>query len=407
MSMFRKARPRRGKKTVRSRADASDSRESAALPQDLAEETENSTEKNATDSTEPFLAPPDSAEELADNGESPADPNTATPLEETPLFSAPSDEEQQEKASDTPAEETGFDREQSLEDKPMTLTDHLTELRTRIVRMLIGAAVGFFLCYGVAEELFRYLSLPLVRVMPPDTRLIYTSVPEGFFVYLKIALMAGIFLASPYIFYQLWAFIAPGLYKEERRMVLPLALFSALFFLLGAAFCYLVVFPFAFSFFMSYSTGPIVAMPSLNEYLGFSLKMILAFGLIFEMPLFAFFLSRLGLITPEWMRNMRRYAILVVFIVAAILTPPDVFSQLLMAVPMLILYELSILVAALARKKASGEQDAEPVQSSEHPEEEHAEDAEEGTPEKSEEQETDTPAEGSSPQEQGAAQEQR
>ena len=245
------------------------------------------------------------------------------------------------------------DEEDMPEDeKPMSFTEHLGELRMRIVRMLIGAAVGFLLCYGVAEDLFRYLSLPLVKVMPPDTRFIYTSVPEGFFVYLKVALVAGVFVASPYIFYQLWAFIAPGLYREERRHIVPLAFCSAFFFLLGAAFCYWGVFPFAFTFFMSYSTGMIVAMPSLNEYLGFSLKMLLAFGLIFEMPLFAFFLSRLRVITPAWMRKVRRYAILAIFIVAAILTPPDVFSQLLMAGPMIILYEVSIYVAAMARPRS-------------------------------------------------------
>ena len=247
----------------------------------------------------------------------------------------------------------GNDGKDKPEDEAsMSFTEHLGELRMRIVRMLIGATVGFLLCYGVAEELFYYLSLPLVEVMPPDTRLIYTSVPEGFFVYLKVAFVAGVFVASPYIFYQLWAFIAPGLYQEERRHIVPLAFCSAIFFLLGASFCYWGVFPFAFTFFMSYSTGMIVAMPSLNEYLGFALKMLLAFGLIFEMPLFAFFLSRLRIITPAWMRKVRRYAVLAIFIVAAILTPPDVFSQLLMAGPMLILYEVSIYVAAMARPRS-------------------------------------------------------
>ena len=251
-----------------------------------------------------------------------------------------------------PAAQPNKDDEAMAEDEAsMSFTEHLGELRMRIVRMLLGATVGFLLCYGVAEDLFRYLSLPLVKVMPPDTRFIYTSVPEGFFVYLKIAFVAGVFVASPYIFYQLWAFIAPGLYKEERQHIVPLAFCSAIFFLLGAAFCYWGVFPFAFTFFMSYSTGMIVAMPSLNEYLGFALKMLLAFGLIFEMPLFAFFLSRLRIITPAWMRKVRRYAILAIFIVAAILTPPDVFSQLLMAGPMIVLYEVSIYVAAIARPR--------------------------------------------------------
>jgi len=241
--------------------------------------------------------------------------------------------------------------EEDNEEGSMSLMGHLGELRTRLVRALIGAAVGFLLCYGVAEELFHYLSLPLIRVMPPDTKFIYTSVPEGFFVYLKVAFVAGVFIASPYIFYQVWAFVAPGLYREERRHVLPLAVFSALFFVLGALFCYFVVFPFAFKFFMSYSTGIISAMPSLNEYLGFALKMLIAFGLVFEMPLFTYFLARLGLVTTARMRAARRYAVLAVFVAAAILTPPDVFSQMLMAGPMLLLYEISIIIAAIFGRK--------------------------------------------------------
>ncbi len=254
-------------------------------------------------------------------------------------------------ASNTAPQTVDDDEEELDESASMSLTEHLNELRKRIARMLLGAAGGFLLCYNFAEKLFTFLAKPLTQVMPEGTHLIYTSVPEGFFVHLKVAFVAGIFIASPYIFYQLWAFIAPGLYKKERRVALPLACFSALFFTLGAAFCYIVVFPFAFKFFMSYSRDAIAAMPSLNAYLGFSLELLLAFGLIFEMPLFAFFLSRLGILTATWMRKMRRYAVLGIFIAAAILTPPDVFSQLLMAGPMLILYELSILVAAMARKR--------------------------------------------------------
>lgn len=234
---------------------------------------------------------------------------------------------------------------------PMSLLEHLGELRRRLIRCFIIIGVSFFICYGVADVLFRYLSLPLVKVMPADTKLIFTGVPEGFFVYLKVAFVAALFIASPYIFYQIWAFISPGLYDEEKRYIWPLALSSAFFFLGGSSFCYFVVFPFAFTFFMSYSTDTILAMPSLNEYLSFSLKLLIAFGLIFEMPLFAFFLAKMRLITAEKMRAVRKYAILAVFIIAAILTPPDVFSQILMAIPMLILYEISIFVAASVAKQ--------------------------------------------------------
>lgn len=237
------------------------------------------------------------------------------------------------------------------EERPMTLLEHLGELRKRLARGFLAILIGFFACYGFAKELFYYLSLPLLKVMPADAKFIYTGVAEGFFVDLKVSFVAGVFVACPFLFYQIWAFIAPGLYDEEKRYVVPLALASALFFLGGGLFCYFVVFPFAFEFFMSYSTDNIVAMLSIGEYLSFALKMLIAFGLIFEMPLFSFFLSRMGIISAQWMRNVRKYAVLAVFVVAAILTPPDVFSQLLMAAPMLVLYEISIWVAALVGKK--------------------------------------------------------
>lgn len=245
--------------------------------------------------------------------------------------------------------------------RSMTLLDHLSELRVRLVRCLIALTVGFFACYSFAEQLFNYLMLPLTRALPAGGKLIYTALPEAFFVYMQVALVAGAFLASPYLFYQIWAFIAPGLYDDEKRHIFPIAGASALFFVSGAAFCYFQVFPYAFEFFVGFATDIIEPMPKLDEYLGFTLKMLLAFGLIFEMPLFAFFLARLGLVTAQWMRKTRKYAILAIFIVAAILTPPDVFSQLMMAAPMLVLYEISILVAAVFGKKKPGteEEDGE------------------------------------------------
>lgn len=255
--------------------------------------------------------------------------------------------------------------ENDADEKPMSLLEHLGELRVRLMRSFLAVIICFFGCYAFAQDLFHYLTLPLLGVMPVDSKFIYTGVAEGFFVDLKVGFVAAVFVASPFIFYQIWAFIAPGLYEDEKRYVIPLAFCSALFFLGGAAFCYLVVFPFAFKFFMSYSTENIVAMLSINEYLSFALKMLLAFGLIFEMPLFAFLLARMGLVTAAWLRSVRKYAILVVFVVAAILTPPDVFSQIMMALPMLLLYELSIYVAVIfgkPKKKGASEDKTEAEQ---------------------------------------------
>ncbi len=236
-------------------------------------------------------------------------------------------------------------------EEPMTLMGHLNELRRRLTRVVIMVLVGFIACYGVAEPIYGWLSEPLKAALPEGSKLIYTSPQGAFFVYLKVALVTSIFVTSPFTFYQLWAFIAPGLYQEEKQAIAPLAFFSAFFFLAGASFCYFLVFPLAFQFFMGFATDVIVPMISVEEYLSFALKLLIAFGLVFEMPLFAHFLTKMGLLTPDMMRRQRKYAILAIFVVAAILTPPDVFSQCLMAAPMLILYEVSIYVAASTRKK--------------------------------------------------------
>lgn len=256
----------------------------------------------------------------------------------------------------TPEEEV---EEEEADDRPMGLMDHLSELRGRLVRCCLAVMVGFIACWAVVDPIFDALVAPLLSVLPDGSHAIYTTLPEGFFTRMHIAFVAGVFVSSPAIFYQVWAFIAPGLYEEEKRSIIPVAVMSALCFVSGGAFCYFVVFPNAFAFFMSYATDSIVAMPKISDYLSFVLKLILAFGLVFEMPLFAFFLARMGIITAELMRRVRRYAILGIFIVAAILSPPDVVSQLLMAAPMLVLYEVSIFVAAGFGKKTAKEDESE------------------------------------------------
>ena len=247
-------------------------------------------------------------------------------------------------------------REEEADPQPMSLMEHLGELRVRLVRCCIAVGLGFLICWAVVDPIFNALVNPLIAVLPPGSHAQYTTLPEGFFTRMYIAFIAGVFVSSPVIFYQVWSFIAPGLYDDEKRLIIPIAVISALFFMCGGAFCYFVVFPYAFSFFVSFSTATIVVIPKISDYLDFVLKLILAFGLIFEMPLFAFFLARMGLVTAAMMRKARRYAIFAIFVVAAILTPPDVVSQLLMACPMLLLYELSIWVAAVfGRKKPAPE----------------------------------------------------
>ena len=256
-----------------------------------------------------------------------------------------------------PAHPEHAEEEEEADDRPMGLMDHLSELRGRLVRCCLAVIVGFIACWAVVDPIFDALVDPLLKVLPEGSHAIYTTLPEGFFTRMHISFVAGVFVSSPVIFYQIWSFIAPGLYEEEKRHILPVAFMSAFFFISGGAFCYFVVFPQAFAFFVSYATDSIVAMPKVSDYLSFVLKLILAFGLVFEMPLFAFFLSRMGIITAELMRRVRRYAILGIFIVAAILSPPDVVSQLLMAAPMLVLYEISIYVAVAFGKKPPAKDD--------------------------------------------------
>ena len=282
----------------------------------------------------------------------------------------PEDEEEDYTPAPRKKDEDEDEDEQEEDDAPMTLMGHLNELRRRLFRIVIIVILGFVAFYGVSEYLYDYLSAPLQAQLPAGSKLIYTSPAGAFFTYMKVALVASLFGTSPITFYQVWAFIAPGLYKEEKRAVLPLAFFSSIFFIAGAAFCFFMVFPIAFKFFMGFATDTIVPMISVEEYLGFALKLLIAFGVVFEMPLFAYFLSRFGILNPDFMRRQRRYAILFIFIIAAILTPPDVFSQCLMAMPMLVLYEVSIYVSAMAYKKK----------------EEKTEDSEEETEEGKEEQ---------------------
>lgn len=295
-------------------------------------------------------AEPNAAAADGMNGAPPLPPSPPT---DTPAGSPAGPPAPRTDGSPAPAED---EEGEEAAGKPMSLMDHLGELRVRLVRCCIAVGLGFLACWAVVDPIFNALVDPLLAVLPKGSHAIYTTLPEGFFTRMYIAFVAGVFVSSPVIFYQVWSFIAPGLYEEEKRYIIPVAVLSALFFMAGGAFCYFVVFPYAFSFFVSFATESIVAMPKVSDYLGFVLKLILAFGLIFEMPLFAFFLARMGLITATMMRKARRYAILAIFVVAAILTPPDVVSQLLMACPMLVLYELSILVAAtFGRKKAKPE----------------------------------------------------
>jgi sec-independent protein translocase protein TatC len=235
---------------------------------------------------------------------------------------------------------------------------HLEELRRRLITSAIAIGIGFVLCYFFSERLFQILVMPLKANMPAGDRLIFTNLPEMFFTYLKTAFLAGAMLVAPVLFYQLWMFIAPGLYQNEKRFAIPFVVCSTFLFVGGSLFGYFVVFPFGFRFFLGFANDYIQALPSVKQYFSFAIKLLLAFGVVFELPVVIFFLARMGLVTPELLRRKRKYAILLTFVMASILTPPDVITQLMMAAPLLILYEISIFIAKIAGKRRAAAKEA-------------------------------------------------
>ena len=250
----------------------------------------------------------------------------------------------------------------STEDKS-PFTEHLGELRDRLVRSFIAVGIGFVAAYFFKEKLFDILTAPLITAMGDNenTRMIFTGLPEAFFTYLKVSLLAGIFLSTPVLFYEFWMFVSPGLYRTEKKYFLPIVFLSVFFFAVGSSFGYFVVFPYGFKFFLGFATDTIYAMPSMKEYLSFASKMLLAFGFVFELPLVLTFMARMGMVTVPFLQKNRKYAILIFFIGAAVITPPDVVTQIMMAVPLMLLYEISILGAKLFGKKPVTDDDTEDV----------------------------------------------
>lgn len=309
-------------------------------------------------------------------------------------------------AADDDASDSDDDSEENKSEPEgrMGVLQHLRELRTCLTRVVLAVLVGFLPCYAVATQLFAILMKPMNDAMNRATgsggieltpeffkalkeslaatmaqkgpeyveqldyfvaalektldkvvintgQFIYTYPPEAFFAEVKVAFVAGFFLVSPYIFYQVWKFVAPALYSHERRWIWPIAFVSAAFFVTGGCFGYFVVFPVGFDFFAQFSSDAISFMPKLSEYLGFSLKLLIAFGLAFELPVFIFFLAVMGMVTGPWLVAKSKYFILVAFIIGAMLTPPDPVSQSLMAGPLILLYGLGVIIAFIFGKK--------------------------------------------------------
>ncbi len=231
-----------------------------------------------------------------------------------------------------------------------TFLSHLFELRDRLVRSLVALGLAFLPTFFFASELYDLLAMPMMRTLPEGSKMIATGVITPFFIPMKIALMVSFLVVLPYILYQAWAFVAPGLYAHEKRLVVPLIISSTLLFFLGMLFCYFVVFQTVFSFIAQFAPKSITVAPDIEAYFNFVLGMFMAFGITFETPVVVVVLVMTGIISVEKLKEIRSFVIVGAFVVAAVVTPPDVVSQLMLAIPLCILYEVGIFFARFVEK---------------------------------------------------------
>jgi sec-independent protein translocase protein TatC len=250
-----------------------------------------------------------------------------------------------------------------MDETPLPLTAHLAELRNRIAKILAAWAVGTAICWSFSEEIFAVLLAPATAALGPHGTLQAIAPTEIFFTYLKSALLGGFVLALPVVFWQVWAFVAPGLYPGEKRVAVPFVISSTLLFVGGGAFGYLVVFPLIYEFFAAFSSDFVQAAWTMREVFALTTRLLIAFGVGFELPLVVFFLSASGIVTPRQLFGGFKYAVMLCFVAAAILTPPDPVSQTLLAAPLLLLYLLGVGVAFVfsPRKKAGAGEIASPT----------------------------------------------
>ena len=250
--------------------------------------------------------------------------------------------------------------EDTIDDKPMPLIEHLMELRTRLLYSVIAFGLAFAVCYYFSTAIYGFLARPLADILMQqggERRMIFTALYEAFFTYLKVAFFGATFFSFPIWATQLWMFVAPGLYRSEKRAIAPFLVASPFLFVMGAALAYYFIFPLAWQFFITFETPatagvlPIQLEAKVSEYLSLVMHMILAFGIAFQLPVLLTLLVKVNILSVESLRKGRRYAIVGMFVAAAILTPPDIISQIGLAVPLILLYEISILVAAWMTKK--------------------------------------------------------
>lgn len=239
----------------------------------------------------------------------------------------------------------------------MTFLEHLADLRKRLFYSFIALFLGVIPAWIFSKDLFNILAIPVYKFLPEGEKLAFIKLTDPFMLYIKVSFLASVFFLSPFLFYQVWLFIAPGLYRKEKKYVIPFVLFTSFFFMTGALFAFYVVFPWAVKFFLNMGSE-FQAMITVDKYFSLVLRIHLGIALVFEMPTLTFFLARMGLITAKWMVKNFKYAVLAIFVIAAVITPtPDMLTQSIIAVPMLGLYGLSILIALIFGKKKDKKKD--------------------------------------------------
>ena len=234
--------------------------------------------------------------------------------------------------------------------KEMSFLDHLEELRWRLIKSIAAVVIAAIACFAFSGSIISFLTFP-VHAIDPQPKLIFLSPTGMFFVRILVSLVCGFILALPVIVYQIYAFIVPGLYSHERKHVVPLIVLTMICFLVGGAFAYFLIIPFGLKFLLGLATPDVEPQLDIGRYIGFVTRLMLAFGLVFELPVLSLFLTKIGLLTPRFLRRSRRYAIVLIAVFAALLTPPDIFTQVMMILPLIVLYEVSILLSALVYKK--------------------------------------------------------
>jgi sec-independent protein translocase protein TatC len=239
------------------------------------------------------------------------------------------------------------------------LKPHIADLRKRLVISTLTVVAMFFVCFTFYEPILNWMMVPIEAVLPKNSQMVAVEIQETFFTALKVAFFAGFVVSLPVIFWQLWLFLAPGLYDHEKKLVVPFVFFATLMFLIGASFAYYVVVPFGFEFLVNFGSAVVTVLPSIGKYVGFFTKLLVGFGIAFELPVITFFLAKIGLVDDKMLKDFFRYAVVIIFIVAALLTPPDVLTQFLMAGPLILLYGISIYVAKVFNPAAKEEDEEE------------------------------------------------